>query len=131
LKLVQQAPSIKSYAARLLRARGLVAEQTRPISSEESAAWMQMSLMTYDRLIAIAKPGQLVTFDFRGYVYNSSPVSMVKLLKSSTWLSITAIDPPAVGSTVEDYTAWLTDGAAGGTCVLLTAPGRGGKYCLP
>ena len=58
---------------------------------------VQMSLMTYDRLIAIAKPGQFVTFGFRGYVYNSSPVSMVKLLKSSTWLSITAIDPPAVG----------------------------------
>jgi 4-amino-4-deoxy-L-arabinose transferase-like glycosyltransferase len=100
---------------------------TRPISSKESAAWMQMSLMTYDRLIAVAKPGQLVTFGFRGYVYNSSTVSMANLLKSSTSLSITDIDPPAVGSTVEDYTAWLTDGAAGGTCVLLTAPGDGAE----
>jgi 4-amino-4-deoxy-L-arabinose transferase-like glycosyltransferase len=97
---------------------------TRPISSEVSAAWMQMSLMTYDRLIAVAKPGQLVTFGFRGYVYNSNTVSMANILKSSTRLSITAIDPLAVGSTVEDYTAWLTQGAAGGTCILLTAPGN-------
>jgi len=65
---------------------------------------------------------------FRGVLLNVNTVALDLARRLGYPVAMSQVDPVTAGSDVEQYRAWLTDGTARDSCVLLTSPSHVNEY---
>jgi Dolichyl-phosphate-mannose-protein mannosyltransferase len=100
------------------------AQPERMLADAQAEAWKLLNRRTVERL------GDMPTaVGFRGVVYNLNTIGLAHYLTHWKNISITQIEPQAIGDGLEAYKAWLSQGgAAGWACALLTSAGEQAEF---
>ncbi len=100
------------------------APRPEPIDAATTREWQKVIAQTVEFIRWENQSSTPLTFGFRHYLYNSSSVQLAQFSKYDygiVWGG--EIDPMSLGKSEDAYFWWLTNGSAGGSCLLFTSAG--------
>jgi 4-amino-4-deoxy-L-arabinose transferase-like glycosyltransferase len=93
-------------------------------------AWTSANDRLFDVLMQYSPTGEPLplAFGFRNYYVNVNSTQVRVLLEQESPVPVAQIDPTSLAPSIDGYSAWLSSGNAGGSCMLLTSSGTQDEF---
>jgi hypothetical protein len=104
------------------------ANDTLPLSQEDSKAWAQLSKTMAQVIRDNLQPGQGVAFGTRNYLFNVNTVSLAEVVNWGRISPKSQIDPNLMKKSIDDYEAWVKSVEKTGACAITTSSTGFGEF---